>query len=290
MQRRSSRLMPKFGLSLSSAFALTLGCATALPDEDPNTDPSGENVAADAGTTIVDAGDGSAGGGSATTPADAGSDEVKADAGTEPLPPEPEPLFDGNFTGSSNWNGQNRLWALVYRAPNAGGHDHVIRSPNFSGSLRYRVGDLSACSVSVTVPVGALINDENEMRADVGLADLSNDGIGWNWINGPEQVRNNMLGASQLDAANHPNITFTSTTCRGNASASGTIYVDGDMTLKGVTRSVTWTVNINANANRVTANGSLSILQSDFGITPYSLLNFKNDDEVELEFEIVVTD
>jgi polyisoprenoid-binding protein YceI len=177
----------------------------------------------------------------------------------------------------------------VYRAPGAGGHDHVVRSPNFSGTFTYRVGNIDDCSVTVRVPVGALINDEDALRDEVGLADVSND-WGWNFGGGADAVKSNMLAENQLDASGHPNITFTSTACRGDANASGSILVDGDMTLKGVTRPVTWNVNLNVSSDRVTATGTLSILQSDFGITPYAFLGFKNDDEVDLEFDIVITD
>lgn len=292
--KRTFSLLPSWGLPIYSVCALAVGCATALPGEDLDGNPENDPVVMDAGTTADDAGYANEENDSGPVPvADAGSetdgDAGKIDAGTEPPPPPPAALFEGDFSGSSNWNGQNRLWALVYRAPGASGHDHVVRSPNFSGSLSYRVGELGDCAVSVNVPVGALINDEENLRAEVGLADVSDD-WGWNFGGGAATVRNNMLAENQLDATGHPNITFNSTGCRGGANASGTVLVDGNMTLKGVTRSVTWTVNINATEGRVTASGSVSILQSEFGITPYSFLGFKNDDQVDLAFEIVVTD
>lgn len=288
--------VPSLGLSTccSSLLLLGLGCATAPPD-DPSEPPGGGPPVVDAGAPVLDAGSPPVAPDAGEPPAvDAGPVPVE-DAGTQdageepPPPPPPEPLFEGSFAGSSNVNGQNRLWALVYRAPGASGHDHVVRSPNFSGTFNYRVGNIDDCSVTVRVPVAALINDEDEMRDEVGLADVSGD-WGWSLGGGAEAVNNNMLAANQLDASGHPNITFTSTACRGDAGTSGSILVDGDMTLKGVTRSVTWNVDLNVTSSRVTATGSLSILQSDFGITPYAFLGFQNDDEVDLEFDIVITD
>lgn len=272
-----------------SLAALLAGCGPAAdsnePDSDPNSDP-----AADAGVP-ADSAPGTDAGTPGPTPgtgADAGlPGPVDADAG--PSEPALPPLFEGSFTGSSAWNGANVLYALVYRAPDAGGHDHVVRSPNFSGTLRYRVGDLSACSVNVTVPVGALVNDEDEMRAEVGLADVTSD-WGWNLGGGRDAVRNNMLAEGQLDAAGHPNIRFVSTGCRGTASSTGTLQVDGNLTLKGVTRPVTWTVQFTANESRVVAEGELTIRQTEFGITPYAFTVFQNADAVDLRFEIRVDD
>lgn len=216
-----------------------------------------------------------------------GAPETDAGAPAEPSLP---PAFEGNFTGSAAFDGQNRLLAFVYRKPGAGGHDHVIRSPNFSGTLSYRIGDLSACAVSVTVPTANLINDEDELRAEQGMPDLSEDFFGWVAIGGQDQVRNNMLAENQLDAVGHPNITFTSTGCVGEPLANANILVSGQMTLRGVTRPVTWNATFNATENDVRATGTLSIRQSDFGITPYAFLGFENDDEVDLEFSIRVTD
>jgi polyisoprenoid-binding protein YceI len=211
--------------------------------------------------------------------------EGDTDGGTPPAPQ--EPLLSGSFAGSSSVSGQNLLWALVYRAPGASGHDHVVRSPDFSGSMTYRVGALSDCSVSVTVPVPTLINDETEMRARVGLADVTND-FSWNVGGGQAAVKNNMLAANQLNAAGFPTISFQSTACRGTAVASGTLLVDGQLTLRGQTKPVTWALDLQVTGRTIRAKGTLRIRQTEYGITPYSFLGFTNDDPVDLEFDIVV--
>ncbi|MFZ9888743.1 MAG: YceI family protein, partial [Myxococcota bacterium] len=228
--------------------------------------------------------------GSADTGSGAGDSPVDVADGTGTTPSDDvaeAPLLSANFAGSSSLNGKNSLYVLVYKKAGSGGHDHVVRSPNFTGNLTYRVGAIADCSVNVTVPVAALLNDENEMRERVGLADISGD-WGWSLGGGRDKVNENMLAKDQLDAAGHPNIRFTSTVCRGNAGTSGTILVDGELTLRGVTRNVTWSVDVDVTGDRLQANGSLQIKQSDYGITPYKLFNFENADAVDLVFDLDV--
>jgi len=62
-------------------------------------------------------------------------------------------------------------------------------------------------------------------------------------IRTPEQFRAHVLSAEFFDAANHPEVTFTSSSL--DLREDGTAEVDGELTIKGITRPVhatgTWT-------------------------------------------------
>ena len=62
-------------------------------------------------------------------------------------------------------------------------------------------------------------------------------------IRTPEQFRAHVLSAEFFDAANHPEVTFSSSSL--DLREDGTAEVDGELTIKGVTRPVhavgTWT-------------------------------------------------
>jgi hypothetical protein len=281
MRRRSLASLPLAALVFS--LSMVSACAGGGPEE---SETGGAPPLPDSGDTSG-AGDGGTSDTPAPSPTDPSEPPTAGDADGGPAPAPQEPLLSGSFAGSPAWNGQNLLWALVYRAPGASGHDHVVRSPDFSGNMTYRVGALSDCSVSVTVPVPTLINDETEMRARVGLADLTGD-IGWSLGGGHTAVKNNMLAANQLDAAGFPTFSFQSTACRGTAVASGNLLVDGQLTLRGQTKPVTWALDLQVTGRTIRAKGTLRVRQTEYGITPYSFFGFANDDPVDLEFDIVV--
>jgi polyisoprenoid-binding protein YceI len=62
-------------------------------------------------------------------------------------------------------------------------------------------------------------------------------------IRTPDQFRAHVLSAEFFDAANHPEVTFSSSSL--DLREDGTVEVDGELTIKGITRPVhavgTWT-------------------------------------------------
>jgi len=121
------------------------------------------------------------------------------------------------------------------------------------------------------------------MRAEVGLDGTLTD-------SDRETVREHMLGEDQLAAESFATISFTSTACRGDVDGDGTLSVDGDLTIRDVTRPVTWSVTYRVGSDgRLFAQGNLTVSQTEFGITPYSAFfgAVRVADDVDLAFDLV---
>ena len=93
-------------------------------------------------------------------------------------------------------------------------------------------------------------------------------------VAGSETWHGHITGADFFDVANHPEITFASTSV--SDGGDGAYKVDGDLTIKGETKPVTLNVTINAAMNHpmsgdpvvgVAASGEL--MRSEFGLGKY---------------------
>jgi len=108
------------------------------------------------------------------------------------------------------------------------------------------------------------------------------------------EMRDNHLRTNDfLDAENHPEITFRSTAVEWDGDEEFTVV--GDLTIKGVTRSVRVPLEFQGAATdpfgneRVGFEGSTSLLRSEFGVTYNAALETGGvlvSDKIVLEFEI----
>ena len=99
-----------------------------------------------------------------------------------------------------------------------------------------------------------------------------------------------MRGADFFDVANHPGITFVSSSYEETSENAGTL--NGDLTVMGVTKPVTLDVTINSAAmNRMVRKEMIGfsavgvIKRSDFGLTAYD--KFVSDEltlDIQVEF------
>ena len=100
-----------------------------------------------------------------------------------------------------------------------------------------------------------------------------------------DQVEANMLGPQVLDVAKYPQITFHST--KIEAADPDHWTVTGELALHGQTRPITLQI---VRTDPSTFTGSVTVRQTDFGITPIKLVGgavrVKND--VKVEFTIVL--
>ena len=167
-----------------------------------------------------------------------------------------------------------RLEVLIRydRSTIGGGHDHVLQSTGFSGTVVWDPDDVSACEVAITLPVQTLQVDPPGARARRGLEGSTSD-------KNKESIKENALSKGQLNAAAHPNITYQATKCR---PAGSSVTVTGNLTIRGTTAPVETTMQVSADGSSFAAKGSFTSTHSTFGFKPYSALlgALRNDEKL----------
>jgi hypothetical protein len=156
------------------------------------------------------------------------------------------------------------LTVLVYRSGlfSAFADDHVIRAPIGAGSISLD-GPLA---VEISVKATSLTVLDPKAAADKRA-----------------DVETRMLGPEVLDTARFPTITFASTTVEPAGTDRWT--VTGRLSLHGVTRPAVFSVKREDGRYR----GTVTLKQSDFGITPISIGGgvVKVKDELKVEFDVI---
>lgn len=151
------------------------------------------------------------------------------------------------------------------------GHDLTIEVTRWSGKVAVSTSSPARSTVVVEVEVGSL-----EVREGTGgikpLTDSDRADI-------EETLRNKILSTGQ-----YPVISFRSRRVAGTATA---FRIEGDLTIKGVTKGVT----VDGQLHGDRARGSATIRQSRWGIRPYTafLGALRLRDEVEILFDIELT-
>lgn len=160
------------------------------------------------------------------------------------------------------------------------GHNHVVTTSQLTG-WAWQGRDPAGSGFEIHVPVASLVVDDPAARAAAGPgfeADV------------PDSARKgtyqNMLRPEVLDGAAFPEVVVRA------ASLTGTwddTVANADLTIRGVTRRLEVPVSVRESEGTLAASGSLRILQSDFGITPFSVAGgaIQVADELELDFAIV---
>ena len=147
------------------------------------------------------------------------------------------------------------------------GHDHVVAGHDVRGFVAP-----DARRADVYVRLDRLVVDEPALRTEAGFDTRPSDQD----IAG---TRRNMLNA--LDAGSYP---FALISVTGVADATLRLAI----TLHGTTRSIDVPARIAVSGDAVDVAGELALKQTDFGITPLSVLGgaINVQDQVELRFRI----
>lgn len=174
-----------------------------------------------------------------------------------------------------------RIYALVYRGGSMAklGHNHVVLFPGARGDV-YLSADPADSLFDLVVPVVDAVVDPPELRRSQGRDFQSNISDG-----ARSRTRDNMLGEKILDAAQYPYIAVSSTAIEGPWTKP---RVTLDITIRDATRGMTIPVSLEHDEHSLRAEGRLELLQSDFGIEPFTVLGgaLRVEDRVELVFEI----
>lgn len=151
------------------------------------------------------------------------------------------------------------------------GHDHVVASHDMVG-----YADMAAGTADLYVPLAQLVVDETELRTKAGF----NTQPSQQDIAG---TRRNMLEQT-LDAGHFPYALIHVARTNGERNK-----LQVSITLHGTTRSYVVPAQILTTADGITVEGTMSLRQSDFGITPLSVLGgaIQVQDQLELRFSVV---
>ncbi len=151
------------------------------------------------------------------------------------------------------------------------GHDHVVASRSVAGFVAPDAG-----RADFHFRLDQLTVDEPALRSAAGLDTQPS-------LEAIEGTRENML-TRVLEAERHPVVLLHAQRVQGNDK-----LLRLTVTLHGVARTVDVPVTIERTKASLTATGELRLLQTDFGITPMSVMGgaMVVQDPMELRFRIV---
>jgi polyisoprenoid-binding protein YceI len=154
------------------------------------------------------------------------------------------------------------------------GHDHEVAVPGIGGTIVLDLSDAGRSTVTLAFDATTMrVTGRGEPVGDV-----------------PE-VQRVMLSDRVLDVQRHPTIAFVSRRIAvlERAAERLAIRVEGDLTLRGVTRRVIVPVDVRLSADRLTAAGKVGVRQTDFGIRPVTAAagTVRVQDEVDVVFHVV---
>jgi polyisoprenoid-binding protein YceI len=147
------------------------------------------------------------------------------------------------------------------------GHDLVLEATRWSGTANVDADNPAASAVQVTVDARSLV----VIQASGGLKPLNDKD--------KEDIAENQ--AKTLKSDKHPEITFVSTSVSGMAPS---VVLMGDLTIAGSTRPISLEVTIEDAGGEARVTGRTTIVQTEFGIKPYSKLGaLKVKDPVDMQ-------
>ena len=152
------------------------------------------------------------------------------------------------------------------------GHEHLIEVRRFSGEVRFIASAPNESSVSLELDAASLTVVDPEVKAD-------------------ERAKvQAQMEAEALEVVKFPTIRFVSkklslTEIQGELDGE----VNGDLTLKEVTRSLKIPLRIAVAVGKLGARGRFKLKGSAFGVKPVSVAggSVKTRDELELIFDLV---
>lgn len=152
-------------------------------------------------------------------------------------------------------------------------HEAVARTSSVSGSLAV-AGDSSGYQVSA-IAITAVLTGLHSVDTVAGRDVSQRDGY----------------VSRQMNLQQFPNATFSATSVAVVGSTSGPVDVTlpGKLTIHGVTKDVTATAKAQVSGSKVEVAGSVSIVMTDYGISPPSVPFTTVDPQVTIEFDVFLT-
>lgn len=161
------------------------------------------------------------------------------------------------------------------------GHNHVLSAPAFQGFFHLPPDGLAASRFDLAFRLDQLTFDDARQRAALAAAFASPISA-----EDSASTRNNMLGGKGLDAERFPWVRIQSRQISGDAPKfAAKIAVE----LHGQTREMWTPLSVTGLPDQLAVEGTLVLRQSDFGVTPFSVLGglLAVQDEVVVEFKLL---
>jgi polyisoprenoid-binding protein YceI len=159
----------------------------------------------------------------------------------------------------------------------------------------YRVGETFFDQRGFVIAVGTtnavagdiLIDSANLPASQVGeiVVDISQ-------LRTDEPMRDNAIRREWLQSATYPLARFNNARITGIPATSTKgqpfkFQITGDMTVRQVTRPVTWNVEAILDGDNLQGKATTKLKMSEFGVDPPSLLDLRVEDDVELTLDFV---
>ncbi|MDG0971277.1 MAG: YceI family protein [Porticoccaceae bacterium] len=172
----------------------------------------------------------------------------------------------------------SRVLVRVYRGGLMArlGHDHIVASQDLQGYLRVHK-NTGACRADFYAPLATLDVDNQKFRAaaDLDSTPSEADIIG---------TRGNMLKSLEQD--DYPFVEIHSKNCSPALNGNALVL---SITLHGITKTLQLDpISVQSTETTMTVTGDFSILQTDFNIEPFSVMNglIKVQDKLDLSYSI----
>jgi hypothetical protein len=168
--------------------------------------------------------------------------------------------------------------------PDGKGHDHAIVGQLASGAMTLRASEKAG---ELVFDLTSFVADPPEARQYLGLKGSMS-------ASDQRSITRTMRGAKVLDTQQYPKATCTITSLRPldkqKPGEAGRYQLDGKLNLHGVDKPVRFEAKIER-AKREGAlqmRGQFALLQTDYGIKPYALLNLKVKDELQIHGDLLL--
>jgi polyisoprenoid-binding protein YceI len=204
-------------------------------------------------------------------------------------PPAPAPTVpptpSADTRGASVYQvdpGSSQLAILVYRGGKLSrlGHNHVMTSQDVTGRVWVHP-EFPRSGFELSFPVAKLVVDDAEARRAAG-SDFPPE------IPQPDKdgTRKNMLKPEVLDGDSYPEVKLRAAKVGGTLEAP---QVTAHITIKDASRDVEVPLKIAVDGAKLRATGEFDILQTDFGIKPFSVAlgALEVQDRLHIKFAIV---
>src|SRR4029079_8418796 len=178
--------------------------------------------------------------------------------------------------------GSSQLAILVYRGGKLSrlGHNHVMTSQDVTGRVWVHP-EFPRSGFELAFPVAKLVIDDAEARRAAG-GDFAPDIP----QSDKHRPRKNMLKTEKLDGAAYPEVKLRSAKVGGTLE---TPQVTAHIPIKDASHDVEVPVKVAVEGAKLRASGEFDVLQTDFGIKPFSVAlgALEVQDRLHIKFTII---